>query len=90
MYERHVEVGSKSGLHARPAATFVQAANKLPHRVEMRRPGGDRIDTRSILSVLSLHVGSGEEVILSTEDPAAVDSLDELARLLAGDLDEGA
>ncbi|HEY6709881.1 MAG TPA: HPr family phosphocarrier protein, partial [Actinomycetota bacterium] len=33
MPERRVNVGSKVGLHARPAAMFVQAAAKQPVKV---------------------------------------------------------
>jgi phosphocarrier protein len=86
-YERHVEVGSSSGLHARPAADFVRAAAAYPHKITIGRPDGPAVDAGSILSVLGLHVGSGEAVVLSAEDPAAVPAVDALAELLTQDLD---
>jgi phosphocarrier protein HPr len=51
---RRVVVGSKVGLHARPAALFVQAASKLPVRATVAREGADPVDARGILAVLGL------------------------------------
>jgi phosphocarrier protein HPr len=86
-FERRVQVGSSGGLHARPAAVFVRAAAAHPHRITIGRPGGDPVVASSILSVLGLHVASGEEVILTAEDEVAVEALDELSALLVRDLD---
>jgi phosphocarrier protein HPr len=73
MPERRVVIGSKVGLHARPAAMFVQAAAKQPVKVTIAKAaGGDPVDARSILSVLALD---------------ADQALDELAALVARDLD---
>ena len=58
MPERTVTVGSKSGLHARPAKLFVQAAAKQPVKVTIQR-GNGRCDARSMLGVLSLGVNTG-------------------------------
>ena len=86
-FERRVQVGSNSGLHARPAAAFVRAAAAHPHRITIGRPDGPAVVANSILSVLGLHVGYGEEVVLTAEDELAVDALDELSALLGQDLD---
>jgi phosphocarrier protein HPr len=84
---RRVVVGSKVGLHARPAALFVQAASRLPVRVTVAREGGDPVDARSILAVLGLDVRGGEEIVLAAEGDGADQALDELAALAARDLD---
>jgi phosphocarrier protein len=84
---RRVVVGSKVGLHARPAALFVQAASRLPVRVTVAREGGDPVDARSILAVLGLDVRGGEEIVLAAEGEGAEQALDELAALAARDLD---
>jgi hypothetical protein len=39
MATRCVVVGSKVGLHARPAALLVQAANRLPMKVTIAKEG---------------------------------------------------
>jgi phosphocarrier protein HPr len=86
---RRVVVGTKIGLHARPAALFVQAAAKLPVKVTVAKEGGDPVDARSILAVLGLDVRGGQEIILSAEGDGAEaeQALDELAALAAKDLD---
>jgi phosphocarrier protein HPr len=86
MPERTVTVGSQTGLHARPAKLFVQAATRQP--VKVRIQAGDReVDARSMLAVLSLGVTHGTEVTLRAEGEEAEAVLDELAGLLARDLD---
>ena len=87
MPERRVAVGSKVGLHARPAAMFVQAAAKQPVKVTIAKVGGDPVDARSILSVLALDARGGDEVMLVAEGEGADQALDELAALVARDLD---
>ena len=86
MPERRVVIGSKVGLHARPAAMFVQAAAKQPVKVTIAKAGGDPVDARSILSVLALDARGGEEVVLAAVGDGADEGLDELAALVAGDL----
>jgi phosphocarrier protein len=84
-------VGSASGLHARPASLFVQAAARQPVPVRIARPGEAPVDARSLLSVMSLAAKHGEELELSVADTAddaqARAVLDELAALLQQDLD---
>jgi phosphocarrier protein HPr len=87
MPERRVKVGSKVGLHARPAAMFVQAAAKQPVKVTIAKADGKPVDARSILSVLALDARGGDEVVLAAEGDGADQALDELAALVARDLD---
>ena len=87
MPERRVVIGSKVGLHARPAAMFVQAAANQPVKVTIAKTGGDPVDARSILSVLALDARGGDEVVLAAEGDGADQALDELAALVARDLD---
>jgi phosphocarrier protein HPr len=88
MPERRVVVGSKVGLHARPAALFVQAAAKQPVKVTIAKDGRDPVDARSILAVLALDVRGGEEVVLATADAEGAEAaLEELATVVATDHD---
>ena len=87
MPQRHVVVASSVGLHARPAALFTQAAAKAPVPVTIAKVGGAPVDARSILFVLSLGVAHHDEVVLTAEGDGAEDALDQLAALLAQDLD---
>jgi phosphocarrier protein len=87
MPERRVVVGSTVGLHARPAALFTQAATKVGVPVTIAKPGGTPVDARSILLVLTLGVSGGEEVVIAAEGDGADAALDQLADLLAQNLD---
>jgi phosphocarrier protein HPr len=85
MPERRVVVGSKVGLHARPAALFVQAAAR--QRVTIAKDGKPPVDAKSILAVLGMDVRGGEEVTLAAEGEGAEAALDELAAVVAADHD---
>ena len=87
MAERRVVVGSSVGLHARPAALFVQAAGRQSVPVTIAKDGVEPVDARSILMVLGLDAKGGEEVILSANGDGADAAVEELAALLATDLD---
>jgi phosphocarrier protein len=87
MAQRNVVIGSSVGLHARPAALFVQAAARQPVKVTIAKAGSDPVDARSILSVLALDARNGEEVVLSAEGEGDEKALAELADLLQSDLD---
>jgi len=87
MAQRNVVIGSSVGLHARPAALFVQAAARQPVKVKIAKAGSDPVDARSILSVLALDARNGEEVVLSAEGEGDERALAELAELLQSDLD---
>jgi phosphocarrier protein HPr len=84
--ERAVTIRSKVGLHARPAALVVKAANELPTVVRIAK-GGDPVDARSMLSILSLGAEQGDTVTLTAEGPDAEDAVASLAALLESDLD---
>ena len=87
MTQRTVVIGSRTGLHARPAALFVQAATRQPVKVTVGRDGQPPVDARSLLSVLALGARHGESVVLSAEGEGADAAVEELAGLVARDLD---
>lgn len=87
MSERTVVVASSVGLHARPASLFSQAAAKTGVVVTITSAAGKSVNAASILGVLSLGIGHGEEVTLSSDADGGAAALDELVALLATDLD---
>ncbi|MDQ1680105.1 MAG: phosphocarrier protein HPr [Frankiaceae bacterium] len=87
MAERRVTVGSRVGLHARPAALFVQAATAQPVKVRIANAAGRTVDATSLLGVLSLGVAGGADVVLTADGDGAEATLDALAALLAVDHD---
>ena len=83
-----VTVGSRQGLHARPAALFVQAAARQPVKVTVGRPEQTPVDARSLLSVLALGAGQGDTLQLGADGENARAALEELALLLSQDHDD--
>jgi len=88
MPERTVTVASSVGLHARPASLFAQAAAKAGVPVTLTSSKGKSVNAASILGVLSLGIGHGEEVTLAAEGENADAALDSLVELLNTDLDK--
>lgn len=85
--ERTVTVGSRVGLHARPAAAVVKLAGTQPAVVRIAREGGTPADCRSLLSILALGAVHGDAVVLTAEGEGAAASVDALAELIASDMD---
>jgi len=85
--ERTVTIASSVGLHARPAALFVQAVTATGLPVQISRTGQDPVDARSILGVMALGAKHGEEVLLTADGDGADAALDDLVALLSRDLD---
>lgn len=70
------------GLHARPAALFVQATTAAPMPITVGRPGADPVDAKSILAVMGLAASAGEEIVLTAEGDGADAVLADLKTLL--------
>jgi phosphocarrier protein len=85
MPERTVHVAARSGLHARPAALFSEAAAALGVPVTVVNEAGAEADAASILGLLTLGVPHGAAVVLRSE---SADALDALAAMLERDLDD--
>jgi phosphocarrier protein len=83
---RLATVASKVGLHARPAAAVVKAANALDTVVYLAKDG-DPVDARSMLSILALGAGHGDTVTVSAEGDGAAEAVDHLVALIESDLD---
>ncbi|MDD7836294.1 MULTISPECIES: HPr family phosphocarrier protein [Paenarthrobacter] len=90
MPERTATVASRSGLHARPAALFAEAAGEQPVDVTIAmqgQPEDEAMDAASILSLMTLGAAKGDVVVLRAEGEGAEAALDALVKLLETDLD---
>lgn len=77
LVERSVTVELDTGLQARPAARFVQEANRYGSHLFLEKEG-KRINAKSIMGLMSLAVGTGEEITLiadGTDEEAALHHL---------------
>lgn len=83
MATRDVTIASAVGLHARPAALFVQAVEASGAEITITKEGRT-VDADSILGVMTLGAAHGDVVTLEGDDESVLESL---AALLATDLD---
>lgn len=91
MYQRRTLVAASVGLHARPAGLLAQVAAKSPARVRIAKvvdgTAADPVDAASVLSLMTLGAGHGDEVELSADGDHAREAVDALVTLLEKDLD---
>ena len=87
MASRDVVVGSRIGLHGRPAAMVVKAAAAQPVTIKIGKGDRPPVDASSIIAVLALGAHGGDTVTISAEGEGAEAALDALASLLVQDLD---
>ncbi len=85
--EKKVVIRNKLGLHARPAAMFVQIANKYDCDIRVKR-GSREVNGKSIMGILMLAAGRGSKVLLKAEGPDAEAAMAELEKLLSGEFDD--
>ena len=86
--ERTVTVVPEDGLHARPAALFVEEANEHDAEVEVGPVGGDLVSAGSMIAVTGLGVRGGDEVRLVADGDDATAALDALEAILTTPEDE--
>ena len=84
MPSQTVTVGSRVGLHARPAALIAEAVGKSGVPVTLATPGGNPIDAGSPLMIMTLGAKQGTEVTVSSDDAGV---LDRIAEMVETDLD---
>ncbi|HET7522047.1 MAG TPA: HPr family phosphocarrier protein [Bacillales bacterium] len=66
MLEKKVVVRLKSGLQARPAALFVQEANRYNADIFLEK-NGKKVNAKSIMGIMSLAIGADVEVKLTAD-----------------------
>jgi phosphocarrier protein len=79
--EKEVVIQSAQGLHARPAALFVQLANKFDCEIIVRK-GNDVVNGKSIMGILMLAAERGSKIMVSAEGEDAEKAVEELTHFL--------
>jgi len=82
--EKEVTVKLKSGLQARPAAQFVQEANRFSSDIFIEKDG-KKVNAKSIMGLMSLAAGSGASIKLIAEGPDEEEALAKLAAFVEDD-----
>ncbi|MBY0123835.1 HPr family phosphocarrier protein [Bacillus sp. S/N-304-OC-R1] len=81
MLEKQVEVKLKTGLQARPAALFVQEANRFSSDVFLEKDG-KKVNAKSIMGLMSLAVSSGSVITLICDGRDEAQAIEELAEYI--------
>lgn len=85
--EKKLIIRHKQGLHARPAAIFVQIANKFDSTISVKK-GNQEVNGKSILGILMLAAEKNSQIYIRAEGADAKKAVEALEKLLAGDMEE--
>jgi phosphocarrier protein FPr len=90
MEKLNITVEHSVGLHARPAAQFVQTANAYQSDITVKNQtsGTDPVNAKSILSVLTLGVHQGYEIEVIAEGEDEKEALVALKALIEANFGE--
>ena len=84
LLSKKVEVNSKQGLHARPAALFVQVAIKFESHITVKRDA-EEVNGKSIMGILMLGAEQGSMIIIEAEGEDAEAALKELEKIIGNE-----
>ncbi len=79
-HTRTVKILNECGLHARPAAMFVKAANRFGCEILVEKDGLE-VSGKSIMGLLTIEGHQGAILKLTANGADAVEALDELEQL---------
>jgi len=84
LVKKKLTVKNKQGLHARPAAVFVQVANKFDSRIIIRYEK-EEVNGKSIMGILMLGVENGSAIIIEAEGADAHQAVAELEKIISSE-----
>jgi len=87
MKEQQFKVKNRLGLHARPAAIFVQTTTKFKSSVKVRR-GDQEVDGKSIMGLMMLAAEEGADLVIIANGPDEQDVLAALDGLFTNRFNE--
>lgn len=87
MQKLELAVINEVGLHARPAAVFVQTASKFSSSIKVRNltNGRDFVDAKSILGVLLLGVSQNHIIELDIEGSDELEAAQAIKEMIESD-----
>jgi phosphotransferase system HPr (HPr) family protein len=84
LLRKKITVKNKQGLHARPAALFVQIANKFNSQVKVRR-GKEEVNGKSIMGILMLGAERDSQITIEAEGDDAQIAIEELEKIVTSE-----
>lgn len=80
-------VQNRLGLHARPAALFVQMANQFKSEIEVRK-GRTKVNGKSIMGIMTLAAGQGSQINIRANGPDAAKAITAFTKLIRNNFGE--
>ncbi|MDD5432357.1 MAG: HPr family phosphocarrier protein [Candidatus Omnitrophica bacterium] len=84
VFKKKLTVQNKQGLHARPAALFVQIANKFDSRITVKHDE-EEVNGKSIMGILMLGAERGSTIIIEADGIDAEAALGELEKIIVSE-----
>lgn len=84
LIEKKLTIQNELGLHARPAALFVQIANKYESDIVVKK-GRQEVNGKSIMGLLTLAAEKGAMLHIKVNGPDAKEAVQELEKVILGD-----
>jgi phosphocarrier protein len=84
LIKKKLIVKNKQGLHARPAALFVQVANRFDSRITVRHDD-EEVNGKSIMGILMLGVEMDSPIIIEADGDDAALAILELEKILSSE-----
>ncbi len=81
LFSRPLIVPNESGLHARPAAVFAQAAKGFDAKIQLHKQQASA-NAKSLVAVMALQTAKGDSVQVSAAGPQARQAIEALEQLL--------
>ncbi len=82
--KKDIIIKNKQGLHARPAALFVQLANKFDSTIILKKEDQE-VNGKSIMGVLMLAAEKGARIMIIARGNDAQEAVEELVALVSED-----
>ena len=87
MIEKEFVIPNKLGLHARPAAMFVQEAAKFRSSILVNKDGLE-INGKSVMGLMLLAAECGSRLKIKAEGPDEAQAIEALGKIFARKFDE--
>ena len=79
--QREVKIQNELGLHARPAAKFMQLANKFRCKISVKKDG-ESVNGKSVMGMMMLAAGKGTSIVIEANGQDALRAVKALEELV--------
>jgi len=87
MTEKIVKVINRAGIHARPSAMLVQVTKNFSSNIYLEK-GGDRINAKSIMGIITLGAAYGTELKIIADGEDEKEAVEILVKLFESKFEE--